>query len=47
MEHTPKNLLIRAVKKEGQVKMQRKNTIEDVMSFLHVEPTLKRLLQEE
>ncbi len=47
MEHTPKNLLIRAVKKEGRAKMQRKNTIEDVMSFLHVEPTLKRLLQDE
>ncbi len=47
MEHTPKNLLIRAVKRNGTAKMQRKNTIEDTMEFLHVEPALKRLLHEE
>ena len=47
MEHTPKNLLIRAVKRSGAGKMQRKNTIEDTMKFLHVEPTLKNLLQGE
>lgn len=47
MEHTPKNLLIRAVKKSGAAKMQQKNNIENTMEFLHLEPTLKKLLDEE
>ncbi len=47
MEHTPKNLLIRAVKREGAAKMQQKNTIENTLDFLHLEPTLKKLLGEE
>lgn len=47
MEHTPKNLLIRAVKREGVAKMQQKNNIENTMEFLHLEPTLKRLLGKE
>lgn len=44
MEHTPKNLLIRAVK-QGGPKDNRKE-IEAVMEALHVEPTLYKLLTE-
>lgn len=45
MEHTPKNILIRAVK-EGRCKDNRKE-IEEIKSFLHVEPTLYGLLMKE
>lgn len=42
MEHTPKNILIRAVKrKEGQKK---ETGIQSVMDFLQVEPILQKLL---
>ena len=42
MEHTPKNLLIRAVKtgKAGK----KNDRLDRCMEFLHVEPTLKHLL---
>ena len=46
MEHTPKNLLIRAVKKEGPMRMKKERSVEETMEFLHIEPTLKRLLEE-
>lgn len=46
MEHTPKNLLIRAVKKEGAAKMQQKNGIERTMEFLQIQPTLQSLLND-
>lgn len=46
MEHTPKNLLIRAVKKNG-VKMRCKNSVQDTMKFLQIQPTLHKLLNEE
>lgn len=46
MEHTPKNLLIRAVKRSGNARMGKKNNVGGTMEFLHVEPTLKRLLEE-
>ncbi len=46
MEHTPKNLLIRAVKRNGNAKMSRKNNVVETMELLHVEPTLKKLLEE-
>lgn len=46
MEHTPKNLLIRAVKKEGEAKMQQKNNIDKTMEFLHIQPTLQSLLSD-
>jgi len=46
MEHTPKNLLIRAVKKDG-VKMQRRNTVQETMGFLQIQPTLHKLLNGE
>lgn len=45
MEHTPKNILIRAVK-EGKCKDNRKE-IEEIKSFLNVEPTLYGLLMKE
>ncbi len=46
MEHTPKNLLIRAVKRSGNIKMTKKNKVEDTLEFLQIDPTLKRLLKE-
>ena len=46
MEHTPKNLLIRAVRRSGNVKMTKKNKVEDTLEFLQINPTLKRLLKE-
>lgn len=45
MEHTPKNILIRAVK-DGKRKDNQKE-LEKMKEFLHVEPTLYRLLMEE
>ena len=42
MEHTPKNLLIRAVK-QGNPKDNKKE-LEAIMKELHVEPMLYRLL---
>lgn len=45
MEHTPKNLLIRAVKSDGMRK--RAGSVTDLTEFLHINPTLQRLLQEE
>lgn len=44
MEHTPKNLLIRAVK-TGKEKEQ--ETIKNTMEALHISPTLDRLLNRE
>lgn len=45
MEHTPKNLLIRAIKtskKSNKIKQ-----INECMDFLHVNPTLKELLEQQ
>ncbi len=44
MEHTPKNLLIRAVKKNGMRPAGRQGDIEGVMDFLHISPTLEKLI---
>ncbi len=46
MEHTPKNLLIRAVKKGGVPKMAGKKSVQETLDFLHIEPMLQKLLQE-
>ena len=46
MEHTPKNLLIRAVKRNAPPRMKKADNYKETMEFLHVEPTLKRLLEE-
>lgn len=45
MEHTPKNLLIRAVKREGM--RARGGDIRKLTDFLHVETTLQKLFEEE
>lgn len=43
MEHTPKNLLIRAVKKQG-MRSKSKGNIDDVIEFLNISPTLAKLI---
>lgn len=47
MEHTPKNILLRAVKKRITEEKQKQKTekIEECISFLGVNPTLKHLLK--
>ncbi len=47
MEHTPKNLLIRAIKRDGMRKRKQMNSVEDAMEFLHIQPTLQKLLNDE
>ena len=44
MEHTPKNLLIRAVKREGM--RPKGNAIRKTTDFLHIDTTLQKLLEE-
>ena len=48
MEHTPKNILIRAVKKEGIGEIKRQEEIakvSEVADFFHLEMTLQKLLK--
>lgn len=45
MEHTPKNLLIRAVKKAG-MRPRGKGDISDVLEFLQISPKLAQLLRQ-
>ena len=46
MEHTPKNILIRAVKRDGKAAgMGRRTQIKQMTSALHVETTLQKLLK--
>lgn len=46
MEHTPKNIMIRAVKDNKMRKPEKNNSpFEETMDFLHVDPTLERLLR--
>ena len=49
MEHTPKNILIRAVKRNGAKKDERKKeaALQNCMDFLGVKPCLQALLDEE
>lgn len=47
MEHTPKNLLIRAVRKscgDGNKQQRVRQEADEVMRLLHVDPTLNRLM---
>ena len=44
MEHTPKNLLIRAVRKSGMRPASRTASVERVTEFLQVHPTLMELM---
>ncbi len=46
MEHTPKNILIRAVKRDGMRPGGKRSALDQVMDFLQVKPTLQQLLQE-
>ncbi len=43
MEHTPKNLLIRAVKRQG-MRPKTKDNVDDFMEFMNISPTLAKLL---
>lgn len=46
MEHTPKNILIRAVKREKEARTENKETkLMECMEFLGVSPSLERLLK--
>lgn len=48
MEHTPKNILIRAVKKAKKNEIRQNDElkkISEIMEFLNVEPTLEKLLK--
>ncbi len=49
MEHTPKNILIRAVKKNGMQKRrnQKNSSVEEMCEFLNISPTLQKLLEQE
>lgn len=49
MEHTPKNILIRAVKKSGIQKRvnQKVTSVEEICEFLNISPTLRKLLEQE
>lgn len=45
MEHTPKNILIRAVKKQGmRYQNKAQGSVEQLEEFLQISPTLERLL---
>ena len=46
MEHTPKNLLIRAVKR-NHMRPKAKEDVHELLSYLGISPTLARLLEEE
>lgn len=45
MEHTPKNLLIRAIKKDGM--RPKGGNVRKTTEFLHIETTLQKLLKED
>lgn len=45
MEHTPKNLLIRAVKKNGMRQVKKQDDFKKMMEFLQISPTLERLME--
>lgn len=47
MEHTPKNILIRAVKQEEHPSGKGQEQLEELLEFLHGDPTLYRLFREE
>ena len=44
MEHTPKNLLIRAVKKAQRCLEKPSKSVQKCMDFFHAAPTLEKLL---
>lgn len=46
MEHTPKNILIRAVKRKGMRPTKKNSRLSEMEEFLQITPTLKGLLEE-
>lgn len=46
MEHTPKNILIRAVKRGKMQSSGKRNSLGNLTDFLHISPTLEKLLGE-
>ncbi|MCH5281082.1 MAG: SAM-dependent methyltransferase [Lachnospiraceae bacterium] len=46
MEHTPKNILLRCVRRD-HIRPKQKETCEELSAFFHVQPTLLRLLKED
>lgn len=46
MEHTPKNILIRAVKRGKMQPTGKKSSLENLTDFLQISPTLEKLLAE-
>ena len=48
MEHTPKNILLRAVREDGKKQHPgHRKELQECMDFLHVRPALSRLLKPE
>ena len=45
MEHTPKNILIRAVKSKGKTSSEKMEEVKGITDFLKIETTLQKLLQ--
>ena len=45
MEHTPKNILIRGVKKNTMKKAQKKDTLFEMTKALHINTTIQKQLQ--
>ena len=45
MEHTPKNLLIRAVKSDKIKSRTAQSNVNEITSFLQIHPALERLVQ--
>ncbi len=44
MEHTPKNLLIRGVRRKGMHPRGKQTDVNEIMDFLQISPTLNRLI---
>lgn len=47
MEHTPKNIMIRAVKRKSTKKPEQREALKHMIEELHTDPTLYRLLKEQ
>jgi len=45
MEHTPKNLLIRAVRQRGMRPVKKQDGLQEMLEFLQISPTLERLMK--
>jgi len=45
MEHTPKNLLIRGVRRKGMRSVGRQTDVSEILEFLQISPTLNELMK--